>query len=348
LIQIDLQPQTLIPDLQNEIEEQMTVRLTGRSGDNITDFFDNYHPLAEVYSFTDYLQKLNPEESTIDIMGQSYENRDLRVLKVGNSKTKPIVWIDGGTHAREWIGHMTVLFMANEVASAKLRCDAGLECPPPMKQLLDTYDFYFLPMLNPDGFEFTRSNDRLWRKTRSDSEVQPWAVFCKGTDPNRNYNAQWGGSGSSGNPCSQTYAGKTPHSEREVKSLTDYVSSMSSRVKLFVSLHSYSQIMLLPYGYSSDIPQEYPDLEKVAISGAAALKASRGTEYRIGSSARILYAASGTASDWAFLQGIKYSYTFELPDTGDKGFLLPPDQIRPVGLETWEAIKSMALAVSQV
>ena len=68
------------------------------------------------------------------------------------------------------------------------------------------------------------------------------------------------GEGSSGNPCSQTYAGKTPHSEPEVKSLTNKVSSISKRVALFLSLHSYSQIMLLPYGHSTDVPKEYDDL----------------------------------------------------------------------------------------
>ena len=52
--------------------------------------------------------------------------------------------------------------------------------------------------------------------------------------------------------------------------------------------------------------------------------------------------ASGTASDWAFKSaGIKYSYTFELPDTGEYGFLLPSERIKPVGEETFQAFITM-------
>lgn len=60
-------------------------------------------------------------------------------------------------------------------------------------------------------------------------------------------------------------------------------------------------------------------------------------------------AASGTASDWAFeTAGIKYSYTFELPDTGDQGFLLPPERIRPVGEETWAGVRAMLVTLMSV
>jgi len=73
------------------------------------------------------------------------------------------------------------------------------------------------------------------------------------------------GAGSSGNPCSQTYAGRAPHSEAETRSLTTKVFSIRNRIRMFVSLHSYSQIMLLPYGYSSDIPPEYDDLVRLVL-----------------------------------------------------------------------------------
>lgn len=68
------------------------------------------------------------------------------------------------------------------------------------------------------------------------------------------------GEGSSGNPCSQTYAGRSPHSEPEIKALTEKVSQIKDRIAFFLTLHSYSQIMLLPYGHSTDIPAEYEDL----------------------------------------------------------------------------------------
>lgn len=49
--------------------------------------------------------------------------------------------------------------------------------------------------------------------------------------------------------------------------------------------------------------------------------------------------ATGGSYDWAKgVAGIKYSFTMELRDTGNYGFLLPRDQIQPTGLETWAAI----------
>ena len=53
--------------------------------------------------------------------------------------------------------------------------------------------------------------------------------------------------------------------------------------------------------------------------------------------------ASGNSVDWAYsVLGANYSYAVELPDTGEKGFLLLPEQITGVGEETYEAVKEMA------
>ena len=44
--------------------------------------------------------------------------------------------------------------------------------------VLDKYDFYFMPLINPDGYQFSRTNDRLWRKVLS--HVFPnvvWKLF---------------------------------------------------------------------------------------------------------------------------------------------------------------------------
>ena len=56
-------------------------------------------------------------------------------------------------------------------------------------KLLDTYNIYIIPMLNPDGYEFSMAEDRLWRKTRTKID----GSSCFGIDPNRNFDVQWGG-----------------------------------------------------------------------------------------------------------------------------------------------------------
>lgn len=48
---------------------------------------------------------------------------------------------------------------------------------------------------------------------------------------------------------------------------------------------------------------------------------------------------SGSSVDWAYNEGIKYSYTFELRDMGRYGFVLPASQIIPSAQETWLALQ---------
>ena len=63
--------------------------------------------------------------------------------------------------------------------------------------ILDKFDVYIMPSMNPDGYEYTRSYNRMWRKTRSNNP----GYRCKGVDPNRNWGYNWGLKGASTNPC---------------------------------------------------------------------------------------------------------------------------------------------------
>ena len=55
--------------------------------------------------------------------------------------------------------------------------------------------------------------------------------------------------------------------------------------------------------------------------------------------------ADGTTTDWAYDNGVKYSFTFELRDTGRYGFLLPSTQIIPTATETWPALLDIMVHV---
>lgn len=88
---------------------------------------------------------------------------------------------------------------------------------------------------------------RLWRKTR-----QPYAQLCFGTDPNRNFNSSWMTNGTSRNPCSDVFGGPRPFSEPETVALAKLITTLGSRVKAYLSLHSYGQYVLFPYGHTKD------------------------------------------------------------------------------------------------
>ena len=70
---------------------------------------------------------------------------------------------------------------------------------------------------------------------------------CLGTDPNRNFDSAWGTTGISKNPCSETYCGSKPFSEVETKNVADYILKIKDRLKVYISLHSYSQLWMIPY-----------------------------------------------------------------------------------------------------
>lgn len=199
------------------------------------------------------------------------------------------------------------------------------------------YDFWFVPVVNPDGYVYTHTTDRLWRKTRSKS-----GGFCQGVDPNRNYPFHWGESGSSQYSCSETYAGPRPLSEPECELLADILDKNQIRIQAYFTLHAYSQLLLVPYGHQRVLPGNYDDLARIAQEGIDAIAAFRGTKYQFGTSAILLYPAAGGSDDYAHGRAnILLSYTIELPDNGRYGFLLPPSEILPVGQETVIGLSAM-------
>lgn len=65
--------------------------------------------------------------------------------------------------------------------------------------------------------------------------------------------------GASSNPCSETYHGKFANSEVEVKSIVDFVKNHGN-IKAFISIHSYSQLLLYPYGYKAEAAPDRDEL----------------------------------------------------------------------------------------
>ena len=131
-----------------------------------------------------------PDKVTLISIGKSSEGRLLQVMRIGSgSKNKPAVFIDGGIHAREWVSPAAVTYVVHRM----------LEGGSEFAEELQTYNIYVLPLANPDGYEYSRTTDRMWRKTRSGSGS------CIGVDPNRNWGYMWGGKGASRDPCSHNY-----------------------------------------------------------------------------------------------------------------------------------------------
>ncbi|XP_023592851.1 carboxypeptidase A2 isoform X3 [Trichechus manatus latirostris] len=242
---------------------------------------------------------------------------------------KPAIWLDAGIHAREWVTQATALWTANKIAS-----DYGND--PSVTSILDAMDIFLLPVTNPDGYVFSQTSNRMWRKTRSKVS----GSLCVGVDPNRNWDAGFGGPGASSNPCSDSYHGPSANSEIEVKAIVDFIKTHGN-VKAFITLHSYSQLLMFPYGYKCTTPDNFDELDEVAQKAAQLVTSLHGTNYKVGPICSVIYQASGGSIDWSYDYGIKYSFAFELRDTGRYGFLLPAKQILPTAEETWLGLKAI-------
>ncbi|XP_068082032.1 carboxypeptidase B-like [Anabrus simplex] len=311
------------------IEEE----LENRGGHRLT--WHRYHQYKDIDSYLGYLAKTHNDICQTEVIGKSSEGRDLKLIKVSNgAANKPAIWIDGGLHGREWISPATVTYILLQL----------VEFRDQHPELLEAFDWYILPVGNPDGYEYSHTTDRLWRKTRS-----KWAA-CRGVDPNRNWDFHWGeGTVTTHDSCREDFAGPQAFSEPETRAMAEFLMAHREQIKIYLTLHSYSQMWLVPWGYKNEKPKDYYDMYVLAEKGVQALQSVRGTDYLLGTSPELIYAASGGSDDWAKgVAGIKYSYTIELPDKGNYGFVLPANQIEPVGEETWAAIKAIAQQFSQM
>uniref|UniRef100_A0A3P8Y524 Carboxypeptidase A1 n=1 Tax=Esox lucius TaxID=8010 RepID=A0A3P8Y524_ESOLU len=317
----DIPYSVMIKDLQAVLDQEMEHMGFRATEPKHTDDYDygNYHNGDEIYSFQDMLVAENPNLVSKIVIGRSYEGRPLNVLKFSTGGTnRPGIWIHSGIHSREWITQASGTWFAKKIVT-----DYGRD--PVLKAIIDHMDIFLEIMVNPDGYYYTHTNDRMWRKTRKPNP----GSSCVGVDPNRNWDAGFGTTGSSNDPCQQTYRGPMPHSEPEVKAIVDFVKSHGN-LKAFIDLHSYSQRLMYPYGYTKNPCKDQRELVRLPqLRNSLIYCETRGKLH------------FSITIDWAYNQGIKYSYTMELRDTGRYGFLLPANQIIPTAEETWLGLKTI-------
>jgi extracellular matrix protein 14 len=304
------------------------------------------------------LKSLFPSHVRLVNIGFSYEGRDIPALRVGVHPTnsqEPIgprktIILTGGSHAREWISVSSINYVAYTLITSYGKSSS-------ITKLIENFDFVFIPTLNPDGYEYTWKNDRLWRKNRQQTSLR----FCRGLDIDRSWSYEWDGESTQGNPCSESYAGEAPFEAVESRRFADWVrnetESGATKIVGYLDLHSYSQQVLYPYSYSCAMsPPSLENLEELAIGLAKAIRLSSGENYGVRSACEgnvlvgnkgnaksqpviRMETGGGSALDWFYGdQHVRYSYQMKLRDTGSYGFLLPKENIIPTGQEAFEAL----------
>jgi len=296
-----------------------------------------YARTSDIYDLMRTLAKKYSRVAELIPIGSSYEGRELLVLKLSSGGAgKQSVFLNSGFHSREWIASASTVWMMNEMVT-----QYGDNSQ--ITALVDKYDWYFLPMANPDGYEFSHTGNRFWRKTRSRG------MMCYGADPNRNWDAQFGGEGTSGFQCSDIYRGKHAFSEPETAAQAKFLKTLMPSLAMYYDIHAYSELWFVPYGYSARAapPADDAELRRVAAVGKAAIRNYGGRVYKIGTPPQILYAAAGGAYDWCKQEGVKYAYALELRPNGGgmNGFVVDAREIVDSGKETLAGILAAADAM---
>ncbi|KAF7214852.1 carboxypeptidase O isoform X1 [Nothobranchius furzeri] len=291
------------------------------------DYF-KYHPMEEISNWMTQMEKDHPDVMTIVDYGKTYEKRTIKLLKIGlkTDTKKKAVWMDCGIHAREWIAPAFCQYFVKQILQT-YKTDTKME------EMMRNMDFYVTPVLNIDGYVYSWKDNttRLWRKNRSPGP----SSGCYGVDLNRNFDSNWGTVGVSFDCNATTYCGTQPISEPEAQAVTYFLGTRIDDFLCFLTIHSYGQLLLVPFGNPNFTASNYDELMEVGQGAAEAIRKVHGQIYRVGSSPDILYPNSGSSRDWARIQGIPMTYTFELRDNGTLGFLLPEDQIQPTCEEAY-------------
>jgi carboxypeptidase A2 len=320
-----------VQDVQTDLDAE-TSRLQGKQSRAYD--YNDYNPFEDIESEINLLAADCPSGFSCDVIsiGKSVEGRDLWVLKMttGGSGGRAL-WVDSTIHSREWLATATVMNVLNKLVRES--------DDPEAAAILARYDdIYFLPVVNPDGYVYTWTNDRLWRKSRNQNP----GSSCIGTDLNRNFAFNWNTGGSSSDPCSTTFHGQGAASEPEVQAVQNYVTAENKDFEVFLTFHTYGQYWLVPYGDCTGPDNEEQTLA-VADRTARAIESVYNTRWLDGNSCAVLYATSGSTADWAQgAAGVPYSYT---PELRGNSFTPPASFIPPSVAEIWAGLVEMFSAI---
>ncbi len=250
-----------------------------------------YHTYAETVEELDSLHVHFPSITTAKInLGNSLEGRPIWAMKISDNpdvdEDEAEVLYDGLHHAREPISIELLLYFMKYLCQ-----NYGSDSQATF--LVDNRELWFVPIVNPDGYEYNLETDPLgggmWRKNRRNNGNGTYGV-----DINRNYGYNWGynDAGSSPNGAAETYRGTGPFSEPETQVMRDFVNSHN--FVLALNYHSFGNDFLFPWGYDYVYT---PDDELFRAIGDSV---SSFNGYAVGTGWELLYLTNGDADDWMY------------------------------------------------
>lgn len=284
-----------------------------------------FFTLDEINARLDSMYALYPNIITQKFqIGTTLQGRPIYAVKISDNpnvnEDEPQVQFNALIHAREPQGMMTVMYYMYYLLE-----NYGTD--PEVTYLVNNREIYFIPCINPDGYEYNRqtnpSGGGMWRKNRRQNGDGSYGV-----DLNRNFGYMWGinNTGSSGTPSSETYRGTAPFSEPETQAIRDITNSKNFKTTL--NYHTYSNLLLYPWGYTST---PTPD-NAIFVEYSTDMVAYNG--YENGQPPIILYDVNGAADDWMYGEQTSKPKIFAMtPEVGSTGFWPSQGEIFPLAIE---------------
>jgi carboxypeptidase T len=283
-----------------------------------------YHDYAEMTAELNAIAAAHPDLVRITPIGSSYQGRQMVAIKisdnVGTDESEPEVLFTHGQHAREHLTIEMAVYLAHLFAE---------DPETRVRTAVNTREIWIVPNMNPDGSEYdiATGSYRSWRKNRQPNS----GSSAVGTDLNRNWGYNWGCcGGSSGTFSSETYRGAFAFSAPETQVVRDFVNTRVvggvQQIKSNIDFHTYSELVLWPYGYTTanTAPGLTADDEATFSTLGRSMAASNGYTPEQSSD---LYITDGSIDDWLWAAHHIFSYTFEMyPRSSSPGFY-PPDEV---------------------
>jgi carboxypeptidase A2 len=308
--------------------------------------FDDFNNLENI---TNYLLGL-PDGACADaglvcevnVIGKTVEGRDMHSIRVATgTEDKKSFWIDSTIHAREWLAPATTMKVLNNLVTSYGSDDT-------VNHLLDTYDWFFVIIVNPDGYEYSWTTSRYWRKNR---QLPPQGT-CYGVDLNRNHDYNWCQEGASTNPCGETYCGTSGASEPEVQALQDELARVHSlnEILVMMTFHSYGYYWMHPWGNTVNFAgsvceraEDHDEMTALANVAADAIQSTHGTSWSRGTSCEVIYATTGGTNDWAKgVVGVKHAIC---PELRGRDFVIDKSEIQLSYEEIWAGLVAQEAAL---
>lgn len=312
-------------NVQILIDEE-TIQLKKLGKDKMT--WAAYYPLPTIYLWMNDIVKEHKEASII-VVGKTYEGRPIKGIYIASKPGNPAIFIEAGIHAREWGAVSAATYVIKRILDKN---------DDDMKYLLENFDWYIVPVLNVDGYVYSHDINRFWRKTR-----KPYGV-CAGADLNRNWDYHWNSKNQSSNSCFWNYVGDAVESEIEIKSYSTYLKSLSGKLKTYITLHEFGNLIMYHYDESSKKVSE-EDLKAMSVAAVDAIHEYANARYESGTLDEKMLSVCGDVLGWVYenMKELKMAFSFELRPYAfiGRAFKLRADEVIPTNKETIDALVAL-------